>query len=242
MNPPSPMTHPKQVFRLLQSHKNERGIQHWNRLYSTRQGGLKRYGIGLTVLRKLAKTIGRNHELALQLWDSDIYDAKVIALLIDDPKKISLKQVEEQVDEMDHGHLVHVFSTCNATLSKTPFALDLAVDWMKSDCDVRKCCGYGLLYELSKSKKKNTPDNNFFLKWMKQIEINFDQELISVQSAMGCAVMGIGKRNVSLHKTALELAKKLGPIPFESSGDNCAPMDLVKHLTSDYLRSKFKLE
>lgn len=92
MNPPSPMTHPKQVFRLLQSHKNERGIQHWNRLYPTRQGGLKSYGIGLTVLRKLAKTIGRNHELALQLWDSDIYDAKVIALLIDDPKKLVLNK------------------------------------------------------------------------------------------------------------------------------------------------------
>lgn len=77
---------------------------------------------------------------------------------------------------------------------------------------------------------------------MKQIEINFDQELISVQSAMGCDVMGIGKRNVSRHKTALELAKQLGPIPFESGWDNCARMDLVKHLTSDYLRNKFKLE
>jgi len=77
---------------------------------------------------------------------------------------------------------------------------------------------------------------------LKQIEINFDQEHISVQSAMGCAVMGIGKRNVSLHKTALELAKQLGPIQFEYSGDNCAPMDLVKHLTSDYLKTKFKLE
>lgn len=236
------MTHPKQVFKLLQSHKNERGIQHWNRLYATKQGSLKSYGIGLTVLRKLAKTIGRNHELALQLWDSDLYDAKVIALLIDDPKKISREQVEEQVEEVKQGHLAHVFSTCNATLSKTTFALDLAVDWMKSDSIIRKSCGYGLLYEFSKSKKKNAPDNHFFLNWLKQIEINFDQEHISVQSAMGCAVMGIGKRNVSLHKTALELAKQLGPIQFESSGDNCAPMDLVKHLTSDYLKTKFKLE
>jgi 3-methyladenine DNA glycosylase AlkD len=242
MNPPSPQTHPNEVFALLETHKNERGIQHWNRRYATSQGALKSYGIGLTVLRKLAKSIGRNHELALQLWDSNFYDAKVIALLIDDPKKISRKQVEEQVEEVKQGHLAHVFSTCNATLSKTPFALDLAVDWMKSDNIIRKSCGYGLLYEFSKSKKKNAPDNNFFLNWLKQIEINFDQEHISVQSAMGCAVLGIGKRNVSLHKTALEIAKQLGPIQFESSGDSCAPLDLIKHLTSDYLRSKLKLE
>ena len=45
---------------------------------------LKSFGIGLTVLRKLAKQIGRDHELALQLWESDIYDAKIISLLIDE--------------------------------------------------------------------------------------------------------------------------------------------------------------
>lgn len=242
MNPKISLTNQDEVFALLETHKNERGIQHWNRRYATRQGALKSFGIGLTVLRKLAKKIGRNHKLALQLWTSDFYDAKIISLLIDDPKKISREQVEEQVEEMNQGHLAHVFSTCNATLSKTPFARDLAVDWMKSESNIRKSCGYGLLYEFSKSKKKNAPDNEFFLSWLKQIKIHFQHEQLSVQSAMGCAVLGIGKRNAILHAPALELAKQLGPIQFESSGDSCAPLDLVKHLTSDYLRSKLKLE
>ena len=242
MNPQISLTNQDEVFALLETHKNERGIQHWNRRYATRQGALKSFGIGLTVLRKLAKKIGRNHKLALQLWTSDFYDAKIISLLIDDPKKISREQVEEQVEEMNQGHLAHVFSTCNATLSKTPFAIDLAVDWMKSESNIRKSCGYGLLYEFSKSKKKSAPDNEFFLSWLKQIKTHFQHEQLSVQSAMGCAVLGIGKRNARLHATALELAKQLGPIQFESSGDSCAPLDLVKHLTSDYLRSKLKLE
>ena len=242
MNPKISLTNQDEVFALLETHKNERGIQHWNRRYATRQGALKSFGVGLTVLRKLAKKIGRNHKLALQLWTSDFYDAKIISLLIDDPKKISREQVEEQVEEMNQGHLAHVFSTCNATLSKTPFARDLAVDWMKSESNIRKSCGYGLLYEFSKSKKKNAPDNEFFLSWLKQIKIHFQHEQLSVQSAMGCAVLGIGKRNAILHAPALELAKQLGPIQFESSGDSCAPLDLVKHLTSDYLRSKLKLE
>ena len=123
MNPQISLTNQDEVFALLETHKNERGIQHWNQRYATRQGALKSFGIGLTVLRKLAKKIGRNHKLALQLWTSDFYDAKIISLLIDDPKKISREQVEEQVEEMNQGHLAHVFSTCNATLSKTPFAI-----------------------------------------------------------------------------------------------------------------------
>ena len=103
MNPQISVTNQNEVFALLETHKNERGIQYWNQRYATRQGALKSFGIGLTVLRKLAKKIGRNHKLALQLWTSDFYDAKIISLLIDDPKKISREQVEEQVEEMNQN-------------------------------------------------------------------------------------------------------------------------------------------
>ena len=44
--------------------KNERGIAHWNK----RSWKLRSYGIGLTQLRKLAKKIGRDHELAAELF------------------------------------------------------------------------------------------------------------------------------------------------------------------------------
>ena len=74
------------VFRLLKENKNERGIANWD-LLEAHKGPLKTYGIGLTVLRKLAKKVGRSHELAKELWTSEYYDTKVISLLIDEPKK-----------------------------------------------------------------------------------------------------------------------------------------------------------
>ena len=55
------------VFDLLKSHRNERGVLNWEKMGSGK-GGLESFGIGLTQLRKLAKTIGRDHELALELW------------------------------------------------------------------------------------------------------------------------------------------------------------------------------
>ena len=90
-----------QVLALLKENKNERGIEHWKR----KPQSLKSYGIGLTQLRKLAKQIGRDRALAQKLWKSDVYDAKVIGLLIDDPKQITREQAEQQVEELEGGHL-----------------------------------------------------------------------------------------------------------------------------------------
>lgn len=149
-----------QVEALLQENKDERGISYWKKNVKS---DLKTYGIGLTKLRKLAKQIGRNHALALELWFSDNHDIKTIALLIDDPKKITREQVEAQVEDVNHGYLAHVFSSCGASL---------------------------------------------------------------------------GKRNLKLNKVALKVAKKIGLIYFNDDG-NCEPFDVVRHLTSDYLKKKF---
>lgn len=71
------------VMALLKENRNERGIAHRKKKPYT----LKSFGIGLTHLRKPAKQIGRDRKLAQQLWKRDIYDARVIGLLIDAPNK-----------------------------------------------------------------------------------------------------------------------------------------------------------
>ena len=91
------------VLALLASHTNERGVANW--LKFAGKGELESFGIGLTQLRKLAKQIGRDHNLALELWDCNNYDAKVIGLLIDEPAKITREQAEQQVEELS---LIHI--------------------------------------------------------------------------------------------------------------------------------------
>jgi hypothetical protein len=81
------------VIALLEAHKNERGIANWNKLDPEKRK-LKTFGLGLTQLRKLAKKVGRDHQLAKELWQSDYYDAKIISLLIDDPKKLTPEQAK----------------------------------------------------------------------------------------------------------------------------------------------------
>ncbi len=225
------------VMSRLEEGQDERGIKHWNKDHAEATG-LTSFGIGLTRLRKMAKEIGRNHSLAMELWSASCYEAKVLALLIDEPREITKEQAEKQVEELDGGYLAHVFSSCDAPLAKAPFARELADEWMANRDPVRRRCGFGLLYEISKSKKKDAPGDPYFLRWIERIGKTYQKESATVLMAMGGALMGIGKRNEVLNQAALKVARAIGPIHFDESG-KCDPMDVVKHLTSDYLRQKF---
>jgi len=226
-----------EVLALLDAERDERGMSNWKRLGSN-TAGLKSYGVGLTRLRKLAKRIGRDRKLALALWKTDVYDARVIALLIDDPAQITREQAEKQVEELAGGMLAHVFASCDATLAKTSFVVELADRWVRSDDPVRRDCGYGLLYEASKFSGKKAPSEEFFLAHVERISERIGTETEKVRLAMGAALMGIGKRSAVLNKAALKVARAVGPIEFTSVSGECEPFDVVKHLTTDRLKEK----
>jgi 3-methyladenine DNA glycosylase AlkD len=229
-----------EVLDLLHAERDERGMSNWAKM-NAGTAGMSSYGIGLTRLRKLAKQIGRNRELALALWKTDVYEARVIALLIDDPAQITREQAEKQVEELAGGMLAHVFASCDATLAKTSFAVELADQWVRSDDLVRRDCGYGLLYEASKFSGKKAPSEEFFLAHVKRIADTIGKEPEQVRLAMGAALMGIGKRSAVLNQAALKVARDVGPIEFTSASGECEPFDVVKHLTTDRLKEKLGL-
>ena len=233
---PRPATAPE-VLALLEAERDERGIQAWEKL-GPATGGMKSHGIGLTRLRTLAKEVGRNHDLAQSLWKSDVYDARVLALLIDDPKQVTREQAEREVEELRGGMLAHVFASCDATLARTPFATELAAEWVQRDDPVRRECGYGLLYEVSKFSGKKAPDDGFFLAHVRRIGESIGNEPERVRLAMATALMGIGKRNAVLNAAALEVARRAGPVEFTSASGKCEPFDVEKHLTAGWLKEK----
>ena len=225
------------VLTLLEQNQDPRENANWKQMQPA-DGELTSFGIGLTRLRKLAKKIGRDHELAQQLWQSDNYDARVVGLLIDEPKKLTREQAERQVEELHHGMLAHVFSSCDATLAKTNFVVDLAETWVRSDHPARQRCGYGLLYEISKDKRKSAPGEDFFHKHVQYIRDTQATAPNRLRMAMGGALLGIGKRSKSLNIASLAAAREMGPIP---GSPGCDPFDLEKHLTRPALIQKLGL-
>jgi hypothetical protein len=228
-----------EILDYLKSNQDARGIAHWKK-HEKKSGGLKSFGIGLTKLRKFSKTVGKDPRLARQLWQTKIYEMKIIALLIDDPKTMTIEQAETQVEQLQGGYLAHVFSSCDATLAKAPFVVELADRWIKSKDTVRQRCGYGLLYEISKSKKKSAPEEEYFLAHIAHIEKTYPGQSTTTLLSMAGALMGIGKRSKTLNAAALKVAVKIGPIDFDPDG-GCEPMDVTKHLTSNYIKTKLGL-
>ena len=225
-----------EVLAYLKANQDARGISHWEK-YKEASGGLRGYGVGLTKLRKYAKTIGKDPKLARQLWKTKVYEMKIIALLIDDPKTMTMEQAEVQVEQLQGGHLAHVFSSCGAPLAKTPFVVELADRWTKSKDDVRRRCGYGLLYEIGKDKKKSAPDEAWFLAHVAHIKKKHPGAETDDLMAMAGSLLSIGKRSKKLNTAALRVAKKIGPIDFDPDG-SCDPMDVAKHLVSPYVKDK----
>lgn len=229
-----------EILKLLRDNANPRGLQHWKKM-GEGTGGLESFGIGLTQLRKLAKQVGRDHELARKLWESDNHDVKIVGLLIDEPKRITREQVEAQVEKVGAGMLAHVFSCCDATFAKSQVAPETAKDWMDSDDEMRRSCAYALIYELSKKKKIPGMDDEFLLGCIDRIRRDIGKETSRVQLSMGGALIGIGKRNQVLNTAAVKLAKEVSPIDYGTGNSGCEPLDVLKHLASDYLKKKLGL-
>jgi len=224
-----------QVIALLEPEGDERGVANWNKRFP--ESELRCLGVGLSKLRKLAKKIGRDAPLAATLWKSQVYEARVMALLIDDPKTLTLEQAERQVEQLGEGQLAHVFASCDATLAKSPLAEELAGRWCGSEQAIRRACGHTLVYELSKSKKKSAPSEEWFAARIAHIDATWRDEGTDARMAMATALMGMGKRSAALWPDALRVAHDMGPIDFDPTG-SCDPMDVTKHIDHPRVREK----
>lgn len=222
----------EEVLKLLEANKDERGIKHWNRL---QYGNLSSYGIGVTQLKKLATQIGRDHQLALELWELPIYDAKTLATITDNPKEITEEQVNRQIK--DTGFWMLCYSYCSNLLAKTTFVQKKAEEWAVSKDDLLRRCGYLLLNHLAKDNKNL--DDAYFQPYLEVIEKTIQSEENFVKDAMNNALWMIGQRSKPLNARAIEIAKKIGKIEVDYGDNSCQAIDVLKHLTGERLRQKF---
>jgi 3-methyladenine DNA glycosylase AlkD len=223
----------KNVLDLLAKNLSERGIEAWKKI---KFDDLDSYGIGLTQLKSLAKKIPRDHELALQLWESKNYDAKIMGILIDDPEKVSREQIERQLKNCSFWMLSHIY--CSTLLNKTVFAEDIAVEWADDKNDIRRRCSYLLIYQLAQNNKKL--HNRFFEEYLARIAKAIRTEENFVKDAMNNALFMIGRRNLELNARAIAVAGKIGKINVEYGDNSCKALNVMEHLTDIKLQLRLK--
>jgi len=179
--------------------------------------GMKRFGIvteksfGLTapVLKQFAREVKKaakdRHALALELWETGIYDARAVAFIIDDPKQVTQKQMEEWAGDFDNWATVD--GTCSYLFCRTPFAYDKAFEWAERKPEFVKRAGFALMAYLALHDKK--AEDKKLSAFLPVIEKHSDDERNIVKKAVNWALRQIGKRNSNLNKLAIESAERI---------------------------------
>ena len=175
--------------------------------------GMARYGIntrntlGVSIpfLRQLARGYRRQHQLALDLWATDVHEARLLATLVDDPKQVTPAQMEAWVKDLDSWDLCD--QLCNNLFRRATPAWSKALAWSRRKPEFVRRAGFVLMATLAVHDKA-ARDEDFepcFAAMLAQAtdERNF------VRKAVNWALRQIGKRNASLRKRALEVAGEI---------------------------------
>jgi 3-methyladenine DNA glycosylase AlkD len=163
------------------------------------------FGVGVTVLRGVAKKIGRDHDLALKLWDNGSREARIVASLIADPAAVTRVQMERWVRDLDSWDVCD--GCCMDLFRKTPFAWDKALQWSARKPEFVKRAGFALMATLAVHDKSAA--NGKFLALLPAIERESSDGRNFVKKAVNWALRQIGKRNPVLRKAALRTAARL---------------------------------
>jgi 3-methyladenine DNA glycosylase AlkD len=163
------------------------------------------YGVAKPSLDALAKRIGKSHILALQLWETGIHDARILAGMVDVSTEVTAIQMENWVREFDNwdtcdGTCCHLFVFARPAWEK-------AVAWSTRKNEFEKRASFALAAYLA-YRDKAAPDRPFkdFLKVIAR-EAGDDRNF--VRKAVNWALRNIGKRNLALNAAAIATAKRL---------------------------------
>jgi 3-methyladenine DNA glycosylase AlkD len=221
-----------QIIEWLDENQDERGIKAWERL---RYSDISTYGIGLTKLRKFAKGIKKDADLAKELWDKPVYDMKIISILVDEPKKLTRQRLEEQLKDLDFWMLSHAYT--GSFLALSPIKSEIAYEWLNSKDDIKRRIAFALIVGVLNAEKPFNEE--FAAALIDRIEAEIQSEENFVKDQMNYALFGLGKMSKALHSKALAAAKKIGKVDVDYGDNSCEAPDCVKHLTSPRVLESF---
>lgn len=197
--------------------------------------GMARYGIStagtlgvsMPALRKIAKRLGRDHGLALGLWDSGVHEARILAALVDDFHLVTEEQMEDWVVTLDSWDVCD--QLCSNLFDRTPFAYGKATDWSERDETFVKRAGFVLMAALAVHDKLS-PDEPFCA-FLRLIVRGSADERSFVKKAVNWALRQIGKHNAVLNEAAIAAAREIAELDFPAA--RWVSADALRELTSE---------
>ena len=190
------------------------------------------YGVSIPELRRMAREIGRSHDLARQLWMRDSRETRVLASMIDDPSRVTEGQLDRWARDFDSWEVCD--QCCMNLVEKTPFAYQKCIEWSSEEEEFVKRAGFVLMARLAVSDKKAGDDQ--FERYLPVIKREAGDGRNMVKKAVNWALRQIGKRNLALNAKVLETAREIGQM--DSRGARWIAADAIRELTSQAVQDR----
>ena len=189
-------------------------------------------GISVYTLRDIAKEMGKNHDLAQQLWASGVHEARLLACFTDLPQMVTEDQMESWVRDFNSWDICD--QCCAELFDKTPFAYQKAVVWSERDEEFVKRAGFVLMAALSVHDKKAGDDA--FIEFLPIIKREVDDDRNFVKKSVNWALRNIGKRNQTLNRAAVKAATEIRSV--DSKSARWIAADALRELTGEKVQQR----
>jgi len=165
----------------------------------------KAYGVAMKDIKAYGKMLGRNQELAAALWDTQVYEARMLASFVGDPARITAVQMDHWCKEFDNWAFCDAM--CFNLFDRTPHAWSKVAAWSKRLGEFEKRTAFALLWSLSVHDVQASDAQ--FVQGLALIEAAAADDRNFVKKAVNMALRAIGKRNAALNGAAVTVAHRL---------------------------------
>lgn len=193
-----------------------------------------RLGVQIPVLRKMAKGLGKNHNLALGLWKTGIAEARILAGMIDESQRVTEEQLEEWVKDFNSWDVCD--QTCLNLFEKIPLARQKIFVWFSREEEFVKRTAFTLIACLAWHDKKAGDET--FIDFFPIIKNGAADERNFVKKAVNWALRNIGKRNARLAREAIQIAKEIKEL--DSKAARWIATDAIRELESPAVQRRLK--
>lgn len=163
------------------------------------------YGVAMKDIQAIARQVGRDHALALELWDTGVYEARMLTAFVDEPERVTATQMDRWCRDFDNWAVCDTL--CFKLWDQVPHAWEKVPRWAKAKGEFQKRAGFVLLACLAGHDKQATDAR--FLEGLRLVEREAHDGRNFVKKGVNWALRRIGTRSATLRAAATETAARL---------------------------------
>lgn len=165
----------------------------------------KAFGVTMAAMKQIAKPFGRNHALALALWQTGWYEARIVAAFVADPERMTASEMDRWCRDFDNWAVVD--TVCFHLFDRSPHAWRKVETWSRRRGEFARRAAFALLASLAAHDK--AADDAAFRRNLPLIERAASDDRNFVKKGVSWALKAIGSRNSRLRADAAAVAQRL---------------------------------